>query len=61
MRTAGATLATGLALGFQDALEPRDPPPVVTPERRDKPVRDRIVLYFHPEVPEATLVLVRAG
>jgi hypothetical protein len=59
MRTAGAALATGLALGFQDALDPREPPPVVTPERRENPVRDRIVLYFHPQVPEATLVLVR--
>jgi hypothetical protein len=61
MRTAGAALATGLALGFQDALEPRDPPPVVTPERRDKALRDRIVLYFHPQVPEATLVLIRSA
>ncbi len=61
MRTAGAALATGLALGFQDALEPRDPPPVVTPERKEKAVRDRIVLYFHPQVPEATLVLIRSG
>jgi hypothetical protein len=61
MRTAGATLATGLALGFQDALEQRDPPPVVTPERRDKSVGDRIVLYFHPQVPEATLVLIRSA
>ena len=61
MRTAGAALATGLALGFQDALEPRDPPPVVALERREKSVRDRIVLYFHPQVPEATLVLIRSG
>ncbi|HEX6380068.1 MAG TPA: hypothetical protein VF180_02360, partial [Acidimicrobiia bacterium] len=61
MRTAGAALATGLALGFQDTFEPRDPPPVVTPERREKPLRDRIVLYFHPQVPEATLVLIRSA
>jgi hypothetical protein len=61
MRTARAALTTGLALGFQDALEPRDPPPVVTPERKEKSVRDRIVLYFHPQVPEATLVLIRSG
>ena len=51
---------TGLALGFQGALEPRDPPPVVTPERRERSRRNRIVLYFHPEVPEATLALIRA-
>ena len=53
-------MATGLALGFQDALEPRDPPAVVAPERKEKSVRDRIVLYFHPQVPEATLVLIRS-
>ena len=61
MRTARAALTTGLALGFHDALEPRDPPPVVTPERKERPVRDRIVLYFHPQVPEATLVLIRSA
>jgi hypothetical protein len=61
LRTAGATLVTGLALGLQDALEPREPAPVVTPERRDNPVHDRIVLYFHPHVPEATLVLIRSS
>ena len=59
MRTAGATLVTGLALGFREALDHRDPPPVIAPERREGPVRDRIALYFHPEVPEATLVLIR--
>jgi len=61
IRTAGAALATGLSLGFQDALDPREPAPVVAPERRDAPVRDRIVLYFHPQVPEATLVLIRSA
>lgn len=61
MRTAGAALATGLALGFQDAFDPREPAPVVVPERREKAVRDRIVLYFHPQVPEATLVLIRCS
>jgi hypothetical protein len=61
MRTARATLVTGLALGLQDALEPRDPPPVVAPELRENPVRDRITLYFHPQVPEATLVLIRGA
>lgn len=59
MRTAGASLVTGLALGFQDALDRRDPPPVIAPGRRDEPARDRITLYFHPQVPEATLVLIR--
>ncbi|MEW6477037.1 MAG: hypothetical protein AB1679_32675 [Actinomycetota bacterium] len=37
------------------------PPPIVIPERKEKPRRDRIVLYFHPHVPEATLVLIRSG
>jgi hypothetical protein len=59
MRTAGATVVTGLALGFQDAFDHRDPPPVIAPERREDLARDRIALYFHPEVPEATLVLIR--
>ncbi len=59
MRTAGATVVTGLALGFQEALDRRDPPAVIAPERGDEPVRDKIALYFHPEVPEATLVLIR--
>jgi hypothetical protein len=61
MRTAGAALTAGLVLGFEDALDVRDPPPVVAPERREGSVRDRIVLYFHPQVPEATLVLIRSG
>ncbi|HZQ77968.1 MAG TPA: hypothetical protein VFE55_11600 [Acidimicrobiia bacterium] len=61
MRTAGAALATGLVLGMSDALDLREPPPVVAPERRERPLRDRIVLYFHPQVPEATLVLIRAS
>lgn len=61
IRTAGATLATGLTLGFSDAMASREPPPVVTPERRERSVSDRIVLYFHPQVPEATLVLIRAS
>jgi hypothetical protein len=61
IRTAGATLATGLTLGFAEAFGHRDPPPVIVPERREKRRPDRIVLYFHPQVPEATLVLIRAG
>ena len=61
LRTAGAALATGLALGLVETLDPREPAPVVVPERRDVPLRDRIVLYFHPQVPEATLVLIRSA
>jgi hypothetical protein len=61
LRTAGAALATGLALGIAEAVEPREPAPVVAPERSDVPLRDRIVLYFHPQVPEATLVFIRSA
>jgi hypothetical protein len=61
MRTAGAALTTGLALGLQSTFEPPEPAPVVVPERRESPVRDRIVLFFHPQVPEATLVLIRSA
>ena len=61
MRTAGAALATGLTLGFSEALDHREPAPIVAPERTDAPLPDRIVLYFHPQVPEATLVLIRCA
>ncbi len=61
LRTAGAALATGLALGIVEAVDLREPAPVVAPERREVPLRDRIVLYFHPQVPEATLVLIRSA
>lgn len=61
VRTAGAALATGLVLGFSDALDPREPAPVIAPERRPSPARGRIVLFFHPQVPEATLVLIRSA
>ena len=57
---AQATLVTGLALGLQQALDRRDPPPVIAPERHAERVREGISLYFHPQIPEATLVLVRA-
>jgi hypothetical protein len=60
LRTAGAALATGLVFGLAEAVDPREPAPVVAPGRRDAPLRDRIVLYFHPQVPEATLVLIRS-
>jgi hypothetical protein len=59
MRTAGATLVTGLALGCEETFDRRDPPPVIAPDRGDEPLREHIALYFHPEVPEATLVLIR--
>ncbi len=56
MRTAVAAVAGGLALGFEDTLRPKEPVPIVSEDRRSEPVGP--VLYFHPEVPEATLVLL---
>lgn len=59
VRAAGAAFTSSLALGFQDALEPvRHHDPVVIPEPGEEPPADGIVLYFHPQVPEATLVLI---
>ena len=56
LRTAAATLAGGLTLSFEDTFRPREPVPVVTEDRRREPTG--VVLYFHPEVPEATMVLL---
>jgi hypothetical protein len=56
----GAAIATGLALGFREVLDP-DPGPevVVIHELGEPPPLGPVTLFFHPEVPEATLVLVR--
>ena len=59
-RALGVALVTGLALGFRDALRPEpDEPVVVVEEAGEPPPVGSVTLYFHPEVPEATLVLVR--
>ncbi len=56
----GVALVTGLALGFRDALRPAPDEPVVVIEDADEPPpTGSVTLYFHPQVPEATLVLVR--
>jgi hypothetical protein len=54
-------VATGLALGFREVLDP-DPGPevVVIHELGEPPPLGPVTLFFHPEVPEATLVLVRS-
>jgi hypothetical protein len=59
MGGAGVTLA--LALGLRDALQPKKAVPVVIPDPGGEPLDDDIVLFFHPQVPEATLVLLRSG
>jgi hypothetical protein len=48
-----------LVLGIQAALGPKKKVPIVIDHRQDVPPADAITLYFHPEVPEATLVLIR--
>ena len=59
-RAVGAALVTGLTLGVREALQPRrDEPAIVVEDSGEPPPEGRVTLYFHPEVPEATLVLVR--
>jgi hypothetical protein len=59
-RAVGAALVTGLTLGVRHALQPqRDEPAIVVEDPGEPPPEGSVTLYFHPEVPEATLVLVR--
>ncbi|MGH9041860.1 MAG: hypothetical protein ACRDZ3_16700 [Acidimicrobiia bacterium] len=58
-RGAATALVSALVLGIQTALAPRKKVPIVIDHRLEEPVDDGIALYFHPEVPEATLVLIR--
>ena len=58
---AAGAVVTGIGLGLRQALgEKRDGPAVVVEEREQEPEPDDpIWLFFHPEVPEATLVVLR--
>ncbi|MDQ6796832.1 MAG: hypothetical protein M3011_02195 [Actinomycetota bacterium] len=61
-RVLEATFTVGLALGLRDVLQPvpeSDSPIVVIDETSEPPPPGPVTLYFHPEVPEASLVLVR--
>jgi hypothetical protein len=59
-RALGVALVTGLTLGVREALRPdRDEPAIVVEASGEPPPEESVILYFHPEVPEATLVLVR--
>ena len=60
-RTVGAALASGLMLGFHPRRRRRDPVAIVVDDRREQQPSDGITLFFHPEIPEATLVLLRSG
>ena len=49
-----------MALGMRDVLgPPKEGPAVVVPYPDLDDLDEPITLYFHPEVPEATLVLLR--
>ena len=52
-------LVSALGLGIQAALGPKRKAPVVIDHLQDEPDEDALVVFFHPEVPEATLVLLR--
>jgi hypothetical protein len=58
-RAAGAAIVSGLILGVRDVLRPEEAPPIVVEYRNQEPLDERVVLFFHPQVPEATLVLLR--
>lgn len=59
MGAASAAVASSLALGLQRAFDTGEPAPIVIPDPGGEPPPDDIVVFFHPQVPEATLVLVR--
>lgn len=51
---------TALSLGLREALGPPPPrPAVVVDHAGDPPGLEPLTLFFHPTVPEATLVLLR--
>ncbi len=56
----GATFTAGLALGLRNvfALDPTSPV-VVIEDAQEPPPLQPVTLFFHPQVPEATLVVVR--
>jgi hypothetical protein len=60
LKMAGAAITGGLSVACGgDPTARREPDAIVVEDRTGDDGGDRIVLYFHPEVPEATMVLVR--
>ncbi len=59
-RVLEATFTVGLALGLREVMasEPSSPIVVIDDEQEPPPLGE-VTLFFHPEVPEATLILVR--
>ena len=59
-QAAAGAVVTAMALGMRDVLgPPKDGPAVIVPYPEIDEPDDAITLFFHPEVPEATLVLLR--
>lgn len=58
-RVAGAALMGAIVLGIRDTFRPKDPVPIVVDHPGDPPGLEPVTLFFHPTVPEATLVLVQ--
>jgi hypothetical protein len=50
-----------MTLGMRDPSDRDERQPVVEVAPADDPAAEEIVLYLHPDVPEASLVLVRRG
>jgi hypothetical protein len=59
-KVVGAAISGGLALVYDDPRNRREPDAIVVEHRGDEDHDGDVVLYFHPQVPEATLVLLRA-
>ena len=59
VRAAGAALAGSVVLGLRDTLRPEERVAVVVDHPGDPPGLEPVTLFFHPTVPEATLVLVQ--
>jgi len=59
-RVLEATFAAGLALGLREVMQPEPTSPIVViDDASEPPPLGPVTLFFHPEVPEASLVLVR--
>ena len=54
-----AAIVSALVLGIQSALGPRKKVPIVIDHHLDEPPPEDFILFFHPQVPEATLVAIR--
>ena len=59
-RLATAAVAGAVMFGLRDTLEaPRARVPIVVEYAGEPPELTPVTLFFHPQVPEATLVLVQ--